>query len=449
MRAAQLLGFEAGSGASRRLLVVGMARSGVAAAKLAVAQGWQVRCTDRRVDAPRVDGTEATYGRHETDDFLGADCIVVSPGVPASMPEIAAARAAGVLVVGELGFAAAHLDCPILAVSGTNGKSTTTHLLAQLCARAGWRTFEGGNIGRPLSEAVGEPLDVAVVEVSSYQMELPGRFRPRAAVILNLTPDHLERHGTMDNYGAHKCRMFAHMGPDDVAAVPAGDARLRRLADEQPGRRLLLGGAPGVRVEGGALHLRGVHDPGPVALDGFTLPGAHNLENLAAAVLLALAAGLWRADLRIAGLTGLPHRMELVHRTPEGITFINDSKATNVESALAAFAGLAAPFVALVGGKGKAGAQYDALAAPLRQARAVLCFGEEGPALHAALARNEVAAELVPSLQAAVPRAAALAQPGDTVLLSPACASFDEFRDFEHRGAQFSAWAREATLRSG
>jgi UDP-N-acetylmuramoylalanine--D-glutamate ligase len=203
MRAARQLEFEGGPGASRRLLVVGMARSGVAAAKLAMAQGWQVRCTDRRSDAARVPGTEATYGEHVLDEFLGADCIVVSPGVPASMPELVAAQAAGVVVVGELGFAAAYVSCPILAVSGTNGKSTTTHLLGQLCERAGWRTFAGGNLGRPLSEAAGLELDVAVVEVSSYQMELPGRFRPRAAVVLNLTPDHLERHGTLENYGAH------------------------------------------------------------------------------------------------------------------------------------------------------------------------------------------------------------------------------------------------------
>lgn len=442
MRAARQPGFEGGPGASRRLLVVGMARSGLAAARLGVAQGWQVRCTDRRPDAARVPGTEATYGEHRLDEFLGADCIVVSPGVPAAMPELVAAAAAGVPVVGELGFASAYLDCPILAVSGTNGKSTTTHLLAQLGERAGWRTFEGGNIGRPLSEAVGLTLDVAVVEVSSYQMELPGRFRPRAAVILNLTPDHLERHGTMENYGAHKCRMFARMGPDDAAIVPAGDARLRRLADEHPGRRLLLGGTPGVEIGEGELILRGVHDPGTVSLAGFSLAGRHNVENLAAAVLLAVSAGLWRADLRVAGLGGLPHRMEAVHTSAGGVHFINDSKATNVESALAAFEGLAGPFVALVGGKGKAGAHYDALAGPLRSARAVLCFGEEGPLIHAALTRSEVKAELLPSLVAAVPRAASLAQAGDAVLLSPACASFDEFRDFEHRGAVFAELAR-------
>ena len=426
---------------SKRVLVVGMARSGVAAATLAVRQGHRVVCTDRRADAPVVPGTAAVYGQHRLGDFVGADVVVVSPGVPAAMPELVAAQAAGVEVVGELAWAAGQLKCPILAVSGTNGKSTTTHLLAQLCGNAGLLTFEGGNIGRPLSEAVGGDWEIAVVEVSSYQMELPGRFRPRAAAILNLTPDHLERHRTMENYGAHKCRMFAHMGPDDAAIVPAADARLRRLAAELPGQRFLLGGHPGVTIEGDQLVLRGVHDPGPVPLAGFSLPGRHNVDNVAAAVLLAVCGGMWRHQLELGRLRGLPHRMEPVHQSA-GVTWIDDSKATNVDSALACYEGFTTPFVALLGGKGKAGAHYDALVEPLRRARHVLCFGEEGPAIHAALMRGDVPAELVGTLRAAVPRAAAVARPGDAVLLSPACASFDEFADFEDRGRKFREWVR-------
>lgn len=441
MRKAQPPSSSRDRGASRRLLVVGMARSGVAAAKLALAQGYEVVCTDRRADAPVVPGTVAVYGEHRRDDFLGAARIVVSPGVPAAMPELVAARDAGVDVVGELAFAAEHLTCPILAVSGTNGKSTTTHLLSQLCANAGLRTFEGGNIGRPLSEAVGGEWDVAVVEVSSYQMELPGRFKPRAAAILNLTPDHLERHGTMDVYGAHKCRMFERMGPDDAAIVPAGDARLRRLAADLPGQRFLLGGHPGVTIEGDTLVLRGVHDPGPVPLAGFSLPGRHNVDNVAAAVLLAVCGGLWRHELDLSRLVGLAHRMELVHEAG-GVRWIDDSKATNVDSALACYDGFPTPFLALLGGKGKAGAHYDALVEPLRRARHVLVFGAEGPTIHAALARAELRAELIPTLREAVPRAATLARPGDTVLLSPACASFDEFVDFEDRGRAFRRWVQ-------
>ncbi len=418
------------------LLVVGMARSGVAAARLALRQGFSVVCTDRRPDAERVDGTLAVYGEHRVDDFVTSARVVVSPGVPASIPPLAAAIAAGVPVEGELAFAASHLDCPVLAVSGTNGKSTTTHLLGQLLSRAGMRTFTGGNLGRPLSEAVGGDFEVCAVEVSSYQMELPGNFRPRAAAILNLTPDHLERHATMDNYGAHKCRMFARMGPDDAAIVPGGDPRLRRLAAQQPGRRLLLGAHPGVAVDGNALRLSGVHDPGLVPLDDFPLRGSHNRDNVAAAVLLAICGGLWRRDIQLGGIEGLPHRVEVV-ATVAGVTWVNDSKATNVESALAAYRGWEGDFIALLGGQGKAGASYEPLVEPLRRARAVVCFGAEGPAIGAALRRGDLEPELAEGLPEAVARARALAVPGTAVILSPACASFDAFSDFEHRGRTF------------
>ena len=277
---------------------------------------------------------------------------------------------------------------------------------------------------------------MAVVEVSSYQMELPGRFRPRAAAILNLTPDHLERHGTMDAYAAHKCRIFARMGPDDAAIVPAGDARLRRLAEDLPGKRFLLGSSPGVAVEGDHLVLRGVHDPGTVPLAGYSLPGRHNVDNLAAAVLLAVCGGLWRRDLDVARLLGLPHRMCVVHEA-QGVRWIDDSKATNVDAALACYRGFPTPFVALLGGKGKAGAHYDGLVPALRGARGVICFGEEGPLLHRLLVSHEVQARLVGTLGAAVEAARAVAVSGDSVLLSPACASFDEFLDFEDRGRFF------------
>ncbi|MFZ5479811.1 MAG: UDP-N-acetylmuramoyl-L-alanine--D-glutamate ligase [Myxococcota bacterium] len=418
----------------RTLLVVGMARSGVAAAKLGLRTGWRVVCTDTNPNAPRVDGCEHVYGEHRRSDFLAADRIVVSPGVPARQPDVAAAVAAGKDVVGELAFAAEQLACPIYAVSGTNGKSTTTHLLGQILSNAGVRTYVGGNIGTPLSDAVGGDWEAVAVEVSSYQMELPGAFRPRAAAILNLTPDHLERHGTMEAYGAYKCRMFARMGPNDAAIVPAGDPRLVRLADAQPGKRLFLDGSPGVRIEGDHLVLDGVHDPGAVALAGFALPGEHNRHNLACAVLLALCAGLWRRDVDVTRLVGLAHRLEPVGERA-GVTYVDDSKATNVDSTLVALAAFPRAVV-LLGGRGKAGAPYEALARPLRDAR-VVCFGEAGPRIADALGAAGIAVTRAGRLADAVAAAAALASPGDVVLLSPACASFDEFTDFEHRGRAF------------
>jgi UDP-N-acetylmuramoylalanine--D-glutamate ligase len=381
---------------------------------------------------------------HRREEFVGADLIVVSPGVPARQPDLVAAATAGVEVVGELAFAAAQISAPILAVSGTNGKSTATWLLGQLCTRAGLRTFTGGNLGQPLSLAVDGDAEMCVVEVSSYQMELPGGgsrvsgFHPRAAAILNLTPDHLERHGTMDEYGAHKCRMFARMGPDDAAILPVGDPRLARLASRLPGRRLWLGDSPGVTILADRLVLDGVHDPGEVSLAGFTLPGGHNRENLACAVLLAVAGGLWRADLDVAGLTGLPHRMERVAER-RGVVWIDDSKATNVDASLAAVRGISPRTWVLLGGRGKEGAAYEALAAPLRRIAGTVCFGEAGPHIADVLEAAGLTPTRAGSLDDAVQLLAGLARAGDTVLLSPACASFDAFRDFEHRGRHFRA----------
>ncbi len=423
-----------------QVVVYGMARSGVAAAQALVRLGEQVVCVDQRESAATVEGASARYGVSPRVEIGGADLVVVSPGVAAAHPDLVAAADAGVAVVGELAWASTQLTAPILAVSGTNGKSTTTHLLGQLCTAAGLRTFIGGNIGVPLSTAIGGEWDVVVVEVSSYQMEFPGDFHPRAAAILNLTPDHLERHGSLENYGAHKCRMFARMGPTDSAIVPARDPRLIRLANAQPGRRCFLGDSPGVRIVGDSLILDGVHDPGAVSLAGFLLPGMHNRENVAAAALLAVSAGLWRRDLRLDTLVGLPHRMQPV-ATLDGITWIDDSKATNVDAALAAYSGLDRPFVALLGGRGKAGAGYEAMSESLRGARAVLCFGEDGPAIRDALALADVPASVFPHMADAVAAAVAVAKPGDAVVLSPACASFDEFDNFEHRGRVFQALA--------
>lgn len=423
--------------AGRRVLVFGMARSGVAAATLALASGARVTCTDRRPDAPVLPGTVPVYGAHRREDFLGAELIVVSPGVPPTQPDLAAAVEAGVPVVGELAFAASFLGTvPIYAVSGTNGKSTTTALLGQILERAGRRTFTGGNLGRPLSEAVGGDWEAAAVEVSSYQMDFPGEFHPHAAVILNLTPDHLERHGTMDTYGARKCRMFTRMLAEDAAILPHDDARLHKLALTLPGTRYYLGSRPGIELYPDRLELHGVGDDGSIPLDGFTLAGEHNRWNLAAAVLCAVAGGVPLARVRVAGLEGLPHRMEVVGERA-GVRWINDSKATNLESTMAALRGLSEPLVVLLGGRGKEGATYHRLSPYLRRARAVLCFGEAGPRIHRALHDEGLRPELFGSLEEAVHRAAALARPGDSVLLSPACASFDAFTDFEHRGRQF------------
>ncbi|HND32691.1 MAG TPA: UDP-N-acetylmuramoyl-L-alanine--D-glutamate ligase, partial [Myxococcota bacterium] len=408
----------------QHVVVVGMARSGVAAATLALAKGATVHCVDQNPAAPAVAGCSLHYGSDPIGSLLmKADRVVVSPGVPARHPDIAAAIAAGVRVEGELAFAASFLSFPLLAVSGTNGKSTTTYLLGQILEQAGFRPFVGGNLGIPLSEAALHPdnYNIGAVEVSSYMMELPGGFHPHAAAILNLSPDHLERHGDLDNYGAHKCRMFAQMGPADAQILPIHDARLLRLAEGSPGTRLYLGAWPGLRAEGNQVELVGTPDPGPIDVSEFQLPGLHNRENLSAAILLAAWAGMKRSSLRVGALRGLAHRLERIER-PGNIHWYNDSKATNVDSTRVALEAMTRPSIVLLGGRGKAGADYQSLL-PLLQDHQVLCFGEEGPRIAAALGSPALGSPitgspaLCGSLAEAVALAAQLAQPGSAVLL--------------------------------
>jgi UDP-N-acetylmuramoylalanine--D-glutamate ligase len=271
-------------------------------------------------------------------------------------------------------------------------------------------------------------------------MELPGAFHPRAAAILNLTPDHLERHGDMDTYAGHKVRMFARMGPDDACVIPADDARLNRLAARSPGRRLWIGAEPGVAIQPDRAVFSGVRadDRGRFALPfaAFPLPGAHNRWNVATAVLLCLAVGVDPEGISLAGLQGLPHRMELVAERA-GVRWIDDSKATNVEAALAAYQGFDGPFVALLGGQSKRGSAWPLLGRPLRVARSVICFGAAGHEIANALALEGVDAVEVAGLADAVAAAGDAARPGDAVLLSPACASFDAYTNYEERGAHF------------
>lgn len=437
--------------AGRRVLVVGMARSGEAAARLALARGASVHCVDLREDAVVVSGTTHHYGAHMAEDFTGADLVVMSPGVPPGISWVGMARAAGATVVGELGFAAEVVHAAgvtVLGVTGTNGKSSTVSFTGQLLAAAGVDAFVGGNLGCPLSElALGlldgsaDP-DVAVVEVSSYQLELLGGFRPAAAAILNLTPDHLARHKTMAAYGAAKARIFENMGAGGVAILP-DDAPWapRCLPDGVLEAR--LGRTPGLWWEGQTVCMQPNPDAAIERVDAaaFPLPGPHNRDNLAVALLLTRVAEAPLARLDPGVLEALPHRLQPVH-TDDGVTWINDSKATNVEAAQTGITALSGPALVLLGGAGKDGADYASLLPALRtHARRVICFGASGREIAAALPLPGIHL-LEGGLQAAVYDARTHARPGDTILLSPACASFDEFRNFEHRGEVFAHLAR-------
>jgi UDP-N-acetylmuramoylalanine--D-glutamate ligase len=414
-----------------RALVVGLARSGRAAALLLAATGHDVVAVDSaEVAAPELAaaGIEVRTGSQEP--VPGVDLVVKSPGVPASAPPVAAARAAGVAIVSELELASRHLPNPLLAVTGTNGKTTTTELAAHLLRASGIDALACGNQGTPASGLVGQvdPAAWLVVECSSFQLEDIDLFRPRAAVLLNITPDHLDRHADLAEYRAAKLRIFENQIGSDLAIAPRGlaipgGAHVRHL-DEGP-----VGPDAVAWSEGGLHHA----DLGFVARwEDVALRGRHNRQNAMAAVALTAHAGAGRDGLAagLASFPGVPHRLEVVARVG-GVEYVNDSKATNPDAALAALDAYPERVHLIVGGRAK-GTPFGELARAARGpvVRAYL-VGEAGPEIGAALAAEGVPTEACGTIAAA--RAAA----GDVVLLAPACTSFDQYADYEARGADF------------
>jgi len=437
--------------ADRKVLVMGMARSGIAAARYAIDAGAQVTVTDLRENAPRIKGAKHIYGRHDTQDFIDADLVVVSPGIPANVSVLETARQTGATVMSEIGFAAEIIQSrgiPIIAITGTNGKSSVTWFVSQLLEAAGYSVFVGGNLGTALSELAlsNDQPDYAVVEVSSYQLELPGMLAPIAAAVLNLTPDHLARHGTMENYGQTKSQIFQNMTAGGYAAIPhkrnSNPNALVTHGDTQA-MPIWLDRFPGVERDGETITLKGTPDDGQIQLSGLPLFGEHNLDNAAAATLLCICSGVPRHAIKPDVLSALPHRLETVHTSKRGVIWINDSKATNVDAALVGIRSMVSPTIVLLGGAAKDGSDYSRLNNALEpHARIVLCFGDAGPRISEAIVAPKV--DVVSTLADAVLMAAKCADNEDVVLLSPACASFDEFNNFEERGESFATLAREA-----
>lgn len=402
-------------------LVLGLARSGEAAAVALVRRGVRVLGVDRDVELEvgrlREAGVEVVLGAEDPALVDGVDLLVKSPGVPNEAPLAAAARARGVTIWSEVELASRLLANPLLGVTGTNGKTTTSELLGAIFRAAEWPVAVAGNVGRPLTGLDGSISDDAwiVCELSSFQLEDIEAFRPRVAVLLNLTPDHLDRHGDLEAYRAAKLRIFENQGPDDVAIVPRGFP--------------VVPGA-GCRVEFSA------DDPLPAEP---RIPGPHNRENAAAATAAARAAGIpdgaIGAGLRI--FAGVPHRLELI-REVGGVRWVNDSKATNPEAAERALGAYPPGLRVILGGSLK-GSSFAGLARRAREAavsRAYL-IGEAADEIAEALAAEGVRFDHSGNLESAVADAYAEAEPGDVVLLSPACASYDQFTNFEERGQRF------------
>ena len=415
-------------------LVVGLARSGVAAALALRARGEEVVGVDSgspdvgRLTAAGVEVHLDTPGGGLVDR---ARTLIKSPGVPAQAPAIVAARERGITVIGELELAWRLIPNTFIAVTGTNGKTTTTELLGHIHREAGLPYAVAGNVGTALASLVGAvaPDAVVVAECSSFQLEDTEAFAPEAAVLLNVEEDHLDRHGTFAAYREAKLRAFAHQGHDDLAVAPPD------LVGLLPGaaQRVVVG--EDVAERDGALAWRGERLLG---LDELALRGPHNAQNAMAAAAVCLARGVdpdaVRAGLRT--FPGVPHRLEEVARE-DGVLYVNDSKATNVASTLVALRSFDAPIHLIAGGRAK-GSGFEALRAPVAErCAAVYLIGEAADALDAALAGAGVPVRRCGDLEHAVQDARAAAQPGDVVLLSPACTSYDQYPDYEARGAHF------------
>ncbi len=445
------------SSSAQHVVVVGLARSGIAAASFLARRGAAVVAVDSKREAElppealllRAAGVRLELGAHRRESFEAASLVVVSPGVPWELPELQAARQAGVPVIAEIELAFRHLKGRVAAITGTKGKSTTTAALGAMLREAGVDARVGGNIGAPLIGLVEGSTDATAfaVEVSSFQLEGIVSFRPHVAVWLNLSPDHLDRHPSLEAYVAAMARVFANQQASDWAVVNVDDpvvlaqargARARQLLFRVTGEPLAAG--DGAFFEDGVATLRqSGRTEALFARADVVLPGAHLAGDLlvAAAAARLLGAPTDAIARAVRGFRGVEHVLEHV-ATIAGVAYYNDSKATNVEAARRSLEAFSAPVVLILGGRYKGG-DFGELAPSLRaHGRAVVAIGEATERVASALAQA-LPVERAASMQDAVARARSFARAGDVVLLAPACSSFDMFRDYAERGRAFKA----------
>ena len=439
---------------SKKVLVVGLGKSGLAAALFLRRKGAQVTVSDVRSaaalahDIPALldQGIMVEAGGHGLLTFRRQDLIVVSPGVPLDTPELVQVRNFGLPVIGELELAARFLVGKTLAITGSNGKTTTTSLCGEILAAAHLKVQVGGNIGVPVIALVDESRDHgwSVLEVSSFQLETTYQFRPNIAVILNITPDHLDRHGSMENYIAAKARIFANQEPEDALILNADDDAAARAAARTKSRLFWFSRTRVIRqgafVYDGAVYFRATEQSAPefiLKVESIPLKGQHNVENVLAAVCAARLAEVAPEAIRraVEAFRAVEHRLEFV-ATVNGVDYYNDSKATNVDAAMKAIAAFPSGIHLILGGKDK-NSDYR-LMRPLIQER-VKAIYTIGAAAEKIITHVEGSAPIVNSgaLDVAVTKAADAAQPGEIILLAPACSSFDQFQNYEQRGQVF------------
>jgi UDP-N-acetylmuramoylalanine--D-glutamate ligase len=445
----------------RKIGIVGMARSGMSTARLTQKLGGQPFVSDN-APADRAPGQAAELrnlgipfetGGH-TEQLLQQDFLVVSPGVPLHLPILAEAREKGLPIFSEIEVASWVCPGPIIAITGANGKTTTTTLTGEILAAAGFDTHVCGNIGRPLADVV--PLmgekSIAVVEVSSFQLETISVFKPRVAAILNLTPDHIDRHGSFEAYKQAKYRITENQDAGDVFLLNGEDHESMTDLPASGARREIFttrsDADAAAYVQEGTLWVRSVGRRAPViAASEMAIKGPHNLQNAAAAVAMAVQFGVAPDVMArvLAAFPGVEHRLEQAG-TVAGVTFINDSKATNVDSVRWALRSVETPLYLILGGRDKAGDFVPLIEDGRGKIKGIVAIGEAREKIFGVVGK-QFPTEFAASLQEAVERCFEMAHPGETVLLSPGCASFDMFDNFEHRGRVFKAAVK--SLRNG
>ena len=431
-------------------MVLGLARTGSEAARFLARQGAEVLVSDCRSEAELQQERQALcelpvrflLGGEETAWLKGVDLLVTSPGVPGENPLLREARNRGIEVISEIELACRFLSVPLVAITGTNGKSTTTTLIGEILKAKGLKIFVGGNIGAPLIGFVGDRWDWGVVEVSSFQLEWVEQFRPRIAVLLNLTEDHLDRYADFTSYCEAKERIFSAQVEEDIAVLNRDDPLVWSIRERIRSRVVSFGWAEveeGVYAANGEIIWRSGRREEKFPLSRVKIQGVHNAENLMAAIAVGKALGVPAGVIQqvIEEFPGLEHRLEFV-REKNGIRFYNDSKGTNVGAVVKSLASFSAPVILIAGGIDKGGGYQILEDGVRRKVKKLVLFGAAKEKIRRALGHLTETA-VVENLEAAVQEAYRSARPGDIVLLSPACSSFDMFQNYAERGKVFKA----------
>jgi UDP-N-acetylmuramoylalanine--D-glutamate ligase len=432
----------------KKVLVIGLARTGRECARFLVEQGASVNVSDLRPEAELKDEVKSLaglpiryfFGAEQRRWLEAMDCVIPSPGVAAKNPLLSEAAASGIPVLSEIELAYRFFRAPLVAVTGTNGKSTTTTLIGEMVKAGGQKVFVGGNLGTPFIGAVSGEWDWGVLEISSFQLEWVERFRPRIAVLLNVTEDHLDRYTTFDDYRRAKERIFEAQSEGEFAVLNREDPRVWALKANMKARVVSFGFAEvteGAYANANMIVWRDGANEERFPLADVKIQGVHNVENMMAAVAAAKLAGIARQPIQqtLENFPGLEHRLEFV-REKDGVRYYNDSKGTNVGAVVKSLAGFFAPVILIAGGVDKGG-DYGPLEEGIRRkVRRLVLFGAAKNVIARALG-HLTETVIVENLAAAVGEAAAAARAGDVVLLSPACSSFDQFRNYAERGRSF------------